>query len=320
MTRIARSTRTAPRARAVEVEARAKLNLGLAIGPRRADGFHDLATVFQSVTLADSLIVRPRRSGFRLAVRRDDASLGGRPPRREAIPAGPSNLVLRAARLLAERLGLEAGADFTLIKRIPSRSGLGGGSADAAAAIAGLNALYGLRRTRVQLLALAAELGSDVPFALLGGTALGLGRGERLTRLTLACPFSALVAVPSWRVSTRSAFDQIDRDKYVLTTWRTKLKFARSIGRDAVDAIRSLRLGNTFEQVLGDRRQDFERLRDRLMRAGAEAVRMTGSGSAVFAIPGPGSPAMEVASRFAGSETLYAVRSARSGVRLRMLP
>ncbi len=315
-----------PRLARIAFDARAKLNLTLAVGPRRDDGFHDLVTVFQSVTLADTLIAEPRARGFSLRIRYEDASTGGQPAVRGAagcadpgdlgsIPAGPDNLVLRAAHSVARELGLVAGARFTLIKRIPAGSGLGGGSADAAAVLRALPALFGMRLPPSRARALALALGSDVPFALAGGTALGTGRGETLRRLELDGPFEALLAVPRWRVSTASAFRRIERAKYGLTPREATLLSSQILGRKRLSAAPLMRLGNTFEKVLGDRRSDFDSLGVRLLRAGAVAFRMTGSGSAVFAVLGPGSPIHDVAGCFTGSETLYAVRSARTGLR-----
>ena len=304
---------------AVVVEARAKLNLGLAIGPRRADGFHDLVTVFQSVSLADTLRLRRRAKGFTLRVRGEDvAASRGRRRRAPAagVPKGRDNLALRAVRLLAARAGIRGGAEIELVKRIPAGAGLGGGSADAAGALVGLARLYGVRLGRAERSELAAALGSDVPFAVTGGTALGLGRGERLRRLRLARPFRAVIAVPDWRVSTASAFARIDRGKYGLTAWRANLRFGQSIGREGVTADRALRLGNTFESVLGRRRSDFESLRARLRAAGVAQPRLTGSGSAVFGILGPGSAGNSVVTRFRGNERLFVVRSVAGGVRV----
>jgi 4-diphosphocytidyl-2-C-methyl-D-erythritol kinase len=320
-----------PRARtpaALVVEARAKLNLGLAVGPRRADGFHDIATVFQSVSLADTLILRRRRRGFTLAIRRQDAALPrARPARRshrarrpggsaDAVPAGGSNLVLRAARLLRERAGLDGGAGIRLIKRIPERTGLGGASADAAATLVGLARLHRLEIRRERLLELAAELGSDVPFALRGGTALGLGRGERLVRLRLGRGFRALIAVPRWRIATALAYRRWDRGKYGLTGWSAKLRFAQSLAGEELNPESALRLGNAFEQVLGARRYQFDSLCRRLRDAGVEGLRMTGSGSAVFGLLGLGTSATTVARRFLGTERLFMVRSVRSALRI----
>lgn len=310
-----------PLPRRVEIEARAKLNLGLAVGPERADGYHEIATIFQSITLADTLVAARTRRGFRLRVRHEDASARGRAGRahRALVPEGESNLVLRAARKMAARAGIEGGAAFTLVKRIPARAGLGGGSADAAAAVAALAALY---RARVPLgarRALCAEIGSDVPFALQGGTAIGLGRGERLRRVGPTEAFRIVLAVPGWRVSTARAYEQISRTKCGLTAWRTKLRFVQSLGRKRLSLSRALRLGNTFEEVLGSRREEFRSLCERLRAAGAVDVRMTGSGSAVFGILAPSVPADQVVGRFAGSEPLYVARSARAGLKLRLV-
>jgi 4-diphosphocytidyl-2-C-methyl-D-erythritol kinase len=312
----------------VRIEARAKLNLGLAVGPRRADGFHDLATVFQSISLADTLTIERRARGFSLAIRWEDASVrrgtgGGRPSRRGSaarVPAGRDNLVLRAARLLAGRYGLRGGAHFDLIKRIPAGAGLGGGSADAAAALSGLARLHGLRLDAGARLALAAELGSDVPFALYGGTALGLGRGERLRRLRLASPFRAVVTLPEWRISTAAAFRALDRRKLGLTGWRSKLRFAQSIGREAIRPRLAMRLGNSFEEVPGKHRSEFQALCGRMRAAGIEAPHLTGSGSAVFGVLRAGVPEKQFVKRFAGSESVFLVRSSARGLTHKTLP
>lgn len=297
----------------MRITAHAKLNLGLAVGPRRPDGFHDLATIFQSISLADTLVARRRRAGFTLRVR-----AGSRASARH-VPAGPDNLVLRAARLFAGRHGFAGGVAFELVKRIPAQAGLGGGSADAAAALLAMERLSARRTSRARRLALAESLGSDVPFAVVGGTCLGTGRGERLRRLRLARPFRALVVVPPWRISTADAFFQIDRKRLALTDWSAKLRFARLLSRAPVVPERALRLGNRFEDVLGEKREEFLSLRDRLQAAGAIDVGLSGSGSAIFGTIPPGLPSKIVARRFAGTEPRFAVRSERSSMRLEIL-
>ncbi len=308
--------------RGVRIEARAKLNLGLAVGPPRSDGFHDLATIFQSTSLADTLEVRPRSRGFTLAVRYEDASVRRaavfRKLKTVRIPRGSDNLVLRAARVVAQRLSLP-GAAFRLTKRIPSQAGLGGGSADAAAAITGLLRLHARRVPAADRLALAAAVGSDVPFAMRGGTALGLGRGERLTSLALRRPFRAVVAMPNWKITTASAFHRIDRTKYSLTVWKSKLRFAQSIARDEVRAHDALRLGNSFEEVLGDRSHAFASLCVRLRACGLEHPRLTGSGSSVFGIVPAGIAFGRVAKSFVGEERLFFVRSKSASMQLTMI-
>ena len=303
---------------AVTLEARAKINLGLAIGPSRADGFHEIVTVFQSVSLSDTLTVRPKRQGFTLKIRFEEAAARGRRggEARTAVPTGPENLVLRAARLLAERFEIATGAEFELVKRIPVRAGLGGGSADAAAALVGFAAIQGLRLSREQRITLGAELGSDVPFATLGGTALGRGRGERLTPLRLARPFRALIAVPKWGSSTAEAFRSLDARRNHLTQWNSILRSAKILGVERVSADRAMRLGNTFESVLGRRQVAFTALKERLEAAGATFVHMTGSGSAVVGLLPDGRAGTDAVRRFQGTEALYLVHSMGRGLKL----
>lgn len=302
--------------RRVRVEARAKLNLGLAVGPRRPDGFHELATIFQSVTLADTLVAERRPRGLSLEVHHEAAAVRGALPARTraAVPTGPGNLALRAARLAFRYAGIEGGVHLHLTKRIPAQAGLGGGSADAAAALAAVFALYGVHVPLADRLALGAELGSDVPFALLGGTALGLGRGERLTRLWPVRAFRAVIAVPRWRASTAGAFRQIDRSRYGLTRWKAKLRSAKGVDGMGLWPYSALRLGSSFEEVLGARLPSFVGLCARLREAGVRDPHMTGSGSAVFGVLEPGAFTRRVLDRFAGNETLYVVRSAGRGL------
>jgi 4-diphosphocytidyl-2-C-methyl-D-erythritol kinase len=302
--------------RRVRVEARAKLNLALAIGPRRADGFHELATLLQSVTLADTLVAERRARGFSLELCHEAASDRGELPARtrSAVPAGPGNIALRAARLAVRRAGIQGGVHLHLTKRIPAQAGLGGGSADAAAALVAVFALYGARVPLADRLALGLELGSDVPFALFGGTALGLGRGERLTRLAPKPTFRAVVAVPRWRVSTADAFREIDRSRYGLTQWKAKLRLAKVADGMELWPYRALRSGNSFEAVLGSRMPSFVCLCSRLREIGVRDPHLTGSGSAVFGVLEPRVSSRKVLDRFVGDETLYVVRSAGRGL------
>jgi 4-diphosphocytidyl-2-C-methyl-D-erythritol kinase len=312
--------RARPMRRRLTVEAYAKLNLGLAVGPRRADGFHDLVTVFQSVTLADTLTAEWRPRGFTLAVRHENAALRGRLTRQAAavVPSGARNLVLRAARLISTRLELPGGAAFTLTKRIPAQAGLGGGSADAAAAVTAMLALHGRRLSRARRIEYASELGSDVPFAMTGGTALGLGRGESLRTLRLRSPFRAIIAMPRWRVLTPEAFRRHDSARNSLTPWDAHLRFAVAVGRQRVDALSLIRRGNRFEHLLGQRRRDLESLLARLRAAGLLEPHLTGSGSAVFGVVPRGALVRGIVARFTGDEPLFAVRSTGRGWRLRV--
>ena len=176
---------------ALVVRAYAKLNLTLEVLGRRPDGYHEITSVLQTVSLADVLSFRPAPT---LSLRCSDPTL-----------VSEDNLALRAARLLGETTGCTQGAEVTLEKHIPVASGLGGGSADAAAALWALDRLWDLRLPETQLSTLAARLGSDVPFFLQGGTALAQGRGERVTQLPPAPEAWFLVVRPPLEIPTKTA-------------------------------------------------------------------------------------------------------------------
>jgi 4-diphosphocytidyl-2-C-methyl-D-erythritol kinase len=159
------------KAGAVRVRVPAKVNLHLQVGPLRPDGFHELTTVYHAIGLHDELTARP---GDTLALTMEGEWAGD-------LPLDGSNLVLRAATVLAEHTGRPAHARLHLRKQIPVAAGLAGGSADAAAALVACDALWGTNLGRDELAELAADIGSDVPFLVLGGTALGTGRGERIS-------------------------------------------------------------------------------------------------------------------------------------------
>ena len=160
----------------VSARAPAKVNVHLGVGPLRPDGFHELTTVFLAVSLFDTVTVRAG-DGLALQVSGEGAAEADGVG---SVPADRRNIVWRAAELLAASAGVPADAAIDVQKTIPVAAGLAGGSADAAAALVALDALWGTRAARADLLDLAAQLGSDVPFGLLGGVALGAGRGERL--------------------------------------------------------------------------------------------------------------------------------------------
>lgn len=183
------------------VRAPAKLNLALCVGPPRPDGFHELATVFHAVSLYEDVVAEAA----------DDLGLEVHGPQADAVPTGEDNLALRAARLLAERTGVSAGARLTVTKHVPVAGGMAGGSADAAAALVACDALWQTGLSREELRALAGELGSDVPFALLGGTALGTGRGEQLTPALARGEFSWVLALSDEGLSTPAVYAECDR-------------------------------------------------------------------------------------------------------------
>jgi 4-diphosphocytidyl-2-C-methyl-D-erythritol kinase len=188
----------------VTVRVPAKVNVQLGVGGLRTDGFHGLANVFLAVGLHDEVTAAPaaRGTGVRITVSGPDAS---------QVPLDESNLAARAARLLAERHGLEPDVHLHIAKDIPVAGGMAGGSADAAGALLACDALWGTNSSREELLALGAELGSDVPFALVGGAALGRGRGELLTPLEVGGTFHWVFAVADGGLSTPAVYRECDR-------------------------------------------------------------------------------------------------------------
>jgi len=227
-----------------------KLNLFLHVLGRRADGYHELQTVFRLIDRADRIHI----------ARRDDGEL------RFTGPFGDGNLCLRAARLLKQSSGGKLGADIALEKRLPVGGGLGGGSSDAATVLLALNRLWNLRLARTELLQLGAKLGADVPFFLYGRNALGEGIGERLTALELP-PAWYLVITPQVAVSTKEIFAS------ALTGESKRLKippFFPGRGRNDLEAVVTARYPEVAAPLAW--------LRERAAQA-----RMTGSGACVFA-------------------------------------
>jgi 4-diphosphocytidyl-2-C-methyl-D-erythritol kinase len=258
------------RPRITRVRAYAKLNLTLCVGARQPDGFHPLQTVFQSLALHDTLELTRRPGPFALTCTDP------------AVPVDERNLVTRAARMLWSALGRAGeprGVAIHLAKHIPMQAGLGGGSSDAASALSGLARAWQPRGARVDLAALAARLGSDVPYFLLGGTALGLSRGEDLYPLDDLRPFSVVLALPAFGVATADAYRWFDED------FPRPLASTRGEAR-AIPAWpgRPLALGNDLEGPVVRRHPEISAARRVLESAGALAAGMTGSGSAVFGL------------------------------------
>jgi len=185
----------------------AKVNLVLGVGSRRMDGFHDLATVYYALDLQDELVVEARDDG-RIVLR-----VTGNQPSLRRLPLDGRNLVVRAAQLLAARSAHRGGADLTLHKNIPLTAGLAGGSSDAAAALVACNAVWGLGLELADLLAMAAELGSDVPFCLLGGAVLGGGRGELVTPVPVAGVQHWVLVLADGGLSTPAMFAALDTSR-----------------------------------------------------------------------------------------------------------
>lgn len=189
---------TAP---AVRVRVPAKVNTQLAVGAARPDGFHDLANVFLAVGLYDEITVTPA----------DELRVTCSGPDAYQVPLDATNLAARAAIALAERHGIDPHVHIHIAKDIPVAGGMAGGSADGAGALLACDTLWSLGSSRDELLAICAELGSDVPFSLIGGAALGTGRGEQLTPLDVGGDFHWVFAVAEGGLSTPTVFREFDR-------------------------------------------------------------------------------------------------------------
>jgi 4-diphosphocytidyl-2-C-methyl-D-erythritol kinase len=214
----------------VTVRAPAKINLHLGVGPRRDDGYHELATVYQAIGLYDDVTVTSA-DAWSVSL----TTLGGIDG--SEVPLDDTNIVLRAGRLLTAHHGLDRAAAIAIRKGIPVAGGLAGGSADAAATLVALDRLWDLQTSDDDLLALAAQLGSDVPFALLGGTALGTGHGELVTPLPDAGSWWWLVAPAEEGLSTARVYAELDVVRPEAPAPAVPETLARALASGDVDAL-----------------------------------------------------------------------------------
>ncbi|HEV2149790.1 MAG TPA: 4-(cytidine 5'-diphospho)-2-C-methyl-D-erythritol kinase [Longimicrobiaceae bacterium] len=255
----------------VRVEAPAKVNLRLRVLAREESGYHSLESLFCAVSLADTVEVRPGGPGVRLRV------AGG-------VDTGPPerNLVVRAAERFGRELGREPALQVALTKRIPSAAGLGGGSSDAAAMLRALNALHGEPFGRAELLQMAAELGSDVPFFLCGSTlALGWGRGERLLALPALPPRPVLVAHPGVPMPTGEAFRRV-AERRAGRTAPEAFAFGTELlgGWAGVCALAE----NDFEPAAFEQVPVLAAAKRAMQDAGALVCLLAGSGASLFGV------------------------------------
>lgn len=254
----------------VQVKSFAKINLGLFLLKRRLDGYHDIITAFQTIDLYDTLTFSriDKSPAFSL-------NSSGIP-----IPLNENNLIHRAYRVFQESMHLSGGLEVRVEKRIPTGGGLGGGSSNAAATLNVMDKLWDTRLSRRDLELMAAEIGSDVPFFIQGGTAIGEGRGERLTPVDLRWDCWILLVCPAISVSTAWAYSQA----IMGLTKDEKLTNFRSIFQK--NALRSLRgsIGNDLEEVVFKRHPLLGLFKEDMYKWDAFYASMSGSGSSVFGL------------------------------------
>lgn len=247
----------------------AKINWFLRVLGKRDDDFHDLCTVFQTVSLCDQLTF----SDFdEIVLTCDD----------DNIPTGEENLIARAAQLLKEKFDIKKGAKIHLAKNIPVEGGLGGGSSNAAIALLGLAKLWKIGIDFAELLELGQQLGSDVPFFFYGGTAFGTGRGTEIETLEDADEKFLFIVTPKVGISTREAFARLETTRLTKEASKSILQICRFEAK-ALD-LRHNELKNDFEASVFAAEPEIERARKKLLELGAVKASMSGSGASVFAI------------------------------------
>ena len=272
----------------LELFAPAKINLTLDILKKRADGYHEVETVMQTIALGDTIHITEAAD---IEVECDHP----------AVPPGRANLAARAAEALCERAGIRRGARIRITKRIPVAAGLAGGSTDAAAVLRGLNMFWELALPEQCLFELAGQLGSDVAFCLLGGTALGQGRGEKLTLLPPLPRFGVIIVKMPFAVSTKAVYQQFRLNPAVKPTTNKMLQALQTGNRGAVMAAMS----NMLEQVTLLMHPEIVQVKERLKRAGVQGVLMSGSGPTVFGLTETKEEAERSARRLTGGFEVF---------------
>lgn len=253
----------------LRLNAYGKVNLSLDVLARRPDGYHEVETVLHTVELHDTVVLRDAEGGIRVVCDH------------RRVPTDEQNLVFRTAQLLREVSGTDRGVEIEVRKRIPPASGLGGGSSDAAVTLLGLAQMWKLRLDHAQLLELAAQVGSDVPFFLVGGAALATGRGERLRYLPTLPATWVVLACPDAEVSTAWAYANLDLARVPRRPNTQRL--VEALRAEDVAAV-ARELCNVFEPLVSERYPQVQELKRRLVEAGALGASMTGTGPAVFGL------------------------------------
>lgn len=276
-------------------KAPAKINLMLDVLHKRPDGFHEVEMIMTMVDLADRLelselprdtIIITSQAGY--------------------IPLDEKNLAFQAARLIKDRYGVRRGVHIHLDKHIPVAAGLAGGSSDAAAALRGLNALWELGIPQEELLQLGAELGSDVPFCITGGTALATGRGEKLTPIANPPQCWVVLAKPPINVSTAEVYGRLRSSRIAKHPSSAAMRAAIEAGD--FGAVCGL-LGNVLEEVTLPMHPEVRRIKEAMEKLGADGVLMSGSGPTVFGLVQKQSKVARIYNGLRGfCKEVYAVR------------
>ena len=292
------------------LQAHAKINLFLDVLYKRSDGYHEIETVFQSIDLHDDLTLRKLEKGIEIRCTHPQ------------VPSDASNLAYKAAELIFEASGITEGIEITIDKNIPVAAGLGGGSADAAATLVGINRLFGLAYQRNFLIQLGAKLGADVPFCILGGTARGNGIGEILTPLPSFAGCHLVLANPGFEVKTSRAYRNLNLSDRRKNCSATKIqqkifnflltkseKNVNILGQEIQKVCHEF--FNIFENTIIAEYPVIVELKKALWDSGALGILMSGSGPTVFAFMSDESHAKAAAERL---KTYFCIATTTSDV------
>jgi 4-diphosphocytidyl-2-C-methyl-D-erythritol kinase len=250
----------------------AKINLFLRVLRKRTDGYHDIFSLMQKITLYDELIFSPRQKGITLHCPGSD------------LPTNENNLVVRAVKAIFSHCNYSYGIEITLIKKIPMTAGLGGGSSDAATTLMALNKICSLKLKKNELIRIGAKIGADVPFFIFGNTALASGIGDKLKHLRNLPPLNLLLIKPPFDLSTKMVYENLNLR---LTTGKNNYSIPRILALS--DIVQGLH--NDLESVSFKVHPELADLKKMLLRHGALGALMSGSGPTVFGIFGNGKEA-----------------------------
>ncbi|MCD5390592.1 4-(cytidine 5'-diphospho)-2-C-methyl-D-erythritol kinase [candidate division NPL-UPA2 bacterium] len=280
----------------IKVISPAKVNLYLNVLARRGDGYHEIETIIQAIDLCDEVTLREKEKGIEVSCQN------------EGVPEGERNLAYRAARLILQETKISKGVGIEIKKNIPPAAGLGGGSSNAAATLAGLNKLWNLNLPERRLIQLATSLGMDVPFFIQGGRAIGRGKGDELTPLKGWSPFWLILVIPEFRVSTKRAYQSLKLD---LTKGESQIKIVlKHLEKGDLSSI----LYNKFEEVMQKKYPRVKMIKERLKSLGITLASMSGSGSAIFGMARSGEEAERIREVIKQEEEVYVAKTWNGGV------
>jgi len=279
----------------------AKINIGLSVTGQRQDGYHNIETLFQEIDLCDEITFK--QSSNSIIIKSDNPDL----------PLDKSNLMYQAFELFKNKASISDGIEIYIKKRIPMGGGLGGGSSNAATTLLAANSLWGSPFSTEQLFNLAQEIGSDVPFFITGGTAIGRGRGEELSFLEIPDDWFAVLVCPGISVSTKWAYGEL---KITLTNEKKITNFNALFTDWLIDRWQSDLL-NDFETPVFNRYPELRAIKDKLYKMGAFYASMSGSGSTLYGLFKDSMAGQEAQKFFSNSYSSYFCRPITTGSTLK---